>query len=423
MKKNYWLFGGAAVLVLVLGLLIGYGFKPSTTATAGATVIKSINDGELNPKVWGEAYPDHYASYLDNKEMIQGNSKYGGSTQFDRLERDPMLKTLFGGYGFGADYTKERGHIYAVEDVLATERKKPSASCWVCKGPAVVGLIEEMGDSFYTAPFDSVADKMKNSVSCADCHDNKTMELKITRPALIEGLKAMGKDPENLSRQEMRSAVCGQCHVTYFMQPKTNKVTFPWKNGQKVDDILNYENDIGFSDWTMPNTKTPMAKVRHPEYELFSTSTHAANGVACADCHMPYVKEGQSKISSHHWKSPLNSIAQSCQTCHKQSEEYLKDQVINVQDKVHETKMTAEKAIVDAIEMIAKGTADPKANQKLLEEARQLHRDANFYWDFIASENSTGFHSPEEALRILGKAIDLGHQAEKKAIQATSVVQ
>jgi len=43
---------------------------------------------------------------------------------------------------------------------------------------------------------------------------------------------------------------------------------------------------------------------------------------------MPYVKEGQNKISSHHWESPLNSIEQPCQTCHKQSEEYLKDQVI-----------------------------------------------------------------------------------------------
>lgn len=418
MNKKVLLFSGAAVLVLALGLAIGYGIKPS--APAANMTVKSIPEGELNPEVWGKYYPDQYASYLKNKEMTQGNSKYGGSAKFDRLERDPMLKTLFSGYGFGQDYTKDRGHIYAIQDVLDTKRKKPSASCWTCKGPEVPGLINQMGDAYYTASFDSLKDKMHYSVSCADCHDPKTMDLKITRPAFIEGLKAMGKDPNQLTRQEMRSAVCGQCHVTYYFAPKTNKVIFPWANGMNVDQISKYENDQKFSDWTMPDTKTPMAKVRHPEYEMFSSSVHAANGVSCADCHMPYVKEGQSKISSHHWESPLNTISQSCQSCHKQSEDYLKKQVIDVQDKTNQTQMAAEKSIVAAIDAIKKATNDPKADQKLLEEARQLHRDANFRWDFVASENSTGFHNPTEALRVLGEAIDLGHQAEMKATQAMS---
>lgn len=420
MKKNSWLFGGLAVLVLGLGLIIGYGFKPSVPATSA--VVKSIPDGSLDPAVWGTVYPDQYASYLTNAEMTVGNSKYGGSSKFDRLERDPMLKILYGGYGFGMDYTKPRGHVFSIEDILETERKKPSASCWTCKGPEVPGLIAQMGDSYYTSSFDSLKDKMHYSVSCADCHDPKTMALTITRPAFLEGLKAEGKDPNNLSRQEMRSAVCGQCHVTYYFEPETMKVIFPWENGLKVEQMLKYENDKKFTDWTMPNTKTPMAKVRHPEYEMFSGSVHATNGVACADCHMPYMKEGQSKISSHHWESPLNSIAQSCQTCHKQSEEFLKAQVIDRQDKVFNTQMLAEKSIVAAIEVLTKATNDPTADQKLLEEARQFHRDANFRWDFVASENSMGFHNPTEALRVLGEAIDLGHKAEQKATQAMNTV-
>lgn len=421
MKKNIWVFALTVVLVLGLGLIIGYGIKPSVPATSAAVI--SIPEGTLDPAVWGQSYPDQYASYLTNAEMRVGNSKYGGSTQFDRLERNPMLKILYGGFGFAIDYTKPRGHVYSIEDVKHTTRKKPSASCWTCKGPAVPGLIAEMGDSYYTASFDSLADKMEYSVSCADCHDPKTMALTITRPALLEGLKAQGKDPENLSRQEMRSAVCGQCHVTYYFEPETNKVIFPWENGLKVEEILKLENDRNFSDWTMPGTLTPMAKVRHPEYEMFSDSVHANNGVACADCHMPYVKQGQSKMSSHHWESPLNTISQSCQTCHKQSEEFLKDQVIDRQDKVFNTQMTAEKAIVGAIEALTKATNDPKADPKLLDEARQLHRNASFHWDFVASENSMGFHNPTEALRVLGEAINLGHQAAQKATQAMSNVQ
>ena len=421
MKKNIWIFAVTVVLVLGLGLIIGYGLKPSVPAASLA--VKSIPDGSLDPAVWGKYYPDQYASYLTNSEMKQGNSKYGGSAKFDRLEKDPLLKILFAGYGFGIDYTKPRGHNFSIEDVLETKRKKPSASCWTCKGPEVPGLIAEMGDSYYTASFDSLKDKMHYSISCADCHNPQTMALTITRPALVEGLKALGKDPNNLSRQEMRSAVCGQCHVSYYFEEKTNKVVFPWENGLKVEQMLKHENDEKFSDWTMPNTKTPMAKIRHPEYEMFSSSVHAANGVACADCHMPYVKQGQSKISSHHWESPLNSLAQSCQTCHKQSEKYLKDQVIDRQDKVYNTQMLAEKAIVAAIEVLTRATNDPEADQKLLEEARQLHRDANYRWDFVASENSTGFHNPTEALRVLGEAIDLGHKAAQKATQAMNTVQ
>jgi len=54
---------------------------------------------------------------------------------------------------------------------------------------------------------------------------------------------------------------------------------------------------------------------------------------------------------------------------------------------------------------------------KRLTEALQLHRSAQLRWDFISSENSTGFHSPQEAARILTEAIDLARQAELKARQ------
>ena len=38
--------------------------------------------------------------------------------------------------------------------------------------------------------------------------------------------------------------------------------------------------------------------------------------------------------------------------------------------------------------------------------------------DFIAAENSMGFHAPQEAARVLGEAIDLARQGQIAAMQS-----
>jgi len=46
------------------------------------------------------------------------------------------------------------------------------------------------------------------------------------------------------------------------------------------------------------------------------------------------------------------------------------------------------------------------ATDAQLAEARAAQRRGQFYLDFVESENSNGFHAPQEATRILGEAID-----------------
>jgi nitrite reductase (cytochrome c-552) len=409
-----------ASLVVVLVIAVGIFASSQISPPAVQPVAANIPDGELDPAVWGKYFPDQYASYLKNKEIKKGNSKYGGSEPFSHLQEDPMQVKLFAGYGFSLEYNEDRGHVYTLEDVTKIKRvnDKTPSSCLTCKSPSVPVLLQEQGDKFWATPFKENQAKMQHPIACSDCHDNKTMALKITRPMFIEALKAQGKDPDNLSRQEMRSAVCGQCHAEYYFRTDNKKVTFPWANGLRMENMEKYYDDLKFKDWEHPDSKASMLKAQHPDYELFSTGIHAANNVACADCHMPYVKEGKSKISSHQWQSPLNTTSQSCGACHKQSEEYLKNQVIDIQDKVYNTKLQAEKSIVSAVSTIVKVAQNPAVDAKTLEEAKNLHRQAQWRWDFVSAENSMGFHSPTEALRILGEAIDLGHQAEIKALNA-----
>ena len=163
-----------------------------------------------------------------------------------------------------------------------------------------------------------------------------------------------------------------------------------------------------------------MLKAQHPEYEFFTAnSTHFQAGVACADCHMPYVRDGASKFSSHDVHSPLLNPEQACGQCHTDSE-YVVGRVTEIQKQVATTKQATEDAIIDAINAIrlASEGATVTADAELLDQARALHRKAQFMWDFVSAENSTGFHNPEYALRILAESTNYARQAQMLAAQS-----
>jgi nitrite reductase (cytochrome c-552) len=217
----------------------------------------------------------------------------------------------------------------------------------------------------------------------------------------------------------MRTYVCAQCHVEYYFAGENKVLTFPWENGLRIDDIEQYYQEVGHTDWTHAETGAPMLKVQHPEFEMASTGIHARSGVACADCHMPYVREGSLKVSDHWVRSPLMNLNQACQTCHRISEEELADRVLTIQNTTAELLRDSEEALVDAIDAIV-AAQEAGVGEEALAEARQLHRSAQLRWDFVSSENSTGFHSPQEAARILAMSIDLARQAELSATRALS---
>jgi nitrite reductase (cytochrome c-552) len=216
----------------------------------------------------------------------------------------------------------------------------------------------------------------------------------------------------------MRSLVCANCHVTYYFAGNNKVLTIPWTNGTSVEDIIKTEDAVNFSDWTYPGTGTPIIKARHPDYELYTAnSTHYVAGVSCADCHMPYLRDGAMKYSNHDIMSPLLDPQQSCGQCHTNVDVVLA-RVRTIQDTIDSAKISAEDALIDAITALQAAASRPDTNQTLLNDARTLHRNAQYMWDFISSSNSMGFHNPDEALRILRNATDLARQAQMKAAQA-----
>ena len=407
---------GGAVALAVAAMLLNIRQHKYEAAQYPLRVF-NISDTELNPAVWGRDFPREYGTF---KMTSESNFKtpYGGSVPYSKLQKVPAMKRIWAGYAFAIDHNEERGHFYALIDQKRTKRvtmKKQPGACANCHSAEAPQLIAAMGwEQFNHTPYDELKSKLHTGTSCADCHDPKTMDLRITRRAFKNAMAERGIDLSKATRQEMRTYVCAQCHVEYYFKGENKVLTFPWKQGLNIDNIEAHYDKYGFSDWKHKETGADMIKIQHPEFEMWSSGIHARSGVACADCHMPYVRDGAVKVSDHWLRSPLDNIAQSCQTCHKQDEAELKARILETQDRTAKLLRRTEAALVDAIDAIA-AAQKAGASDEALKQARHLHRRASLRWDFVSSENGTGFHSPQEAARVLADAIDYARQAQLAA--------
>jgi nitrite reductase (cytochrome c-552) len=330
---------------------------------------------------------------------------------------------MWAGYAFSKDFRKKRGHAYMLDDQMYTERQivtHQPGTCLHCHASIYLPY-KKLGDGNLIKGFDKMnqlpyfeARKLvTHPVSCIDCHDPSTMQLRVTRPGFLEGIRALKasqgiKDYDvntMATRQEMRAFVCGQCHVEYYFKGPEKRLTYPWAKGIIIDSIMAYYEEIKFKDWVHAETGAEVLKAQHPEFETWSQGIHARSGVACADCHMPYKRVGALKISDHNVRSPMLDINRACQTCHKWSEQELKERVEIIQDGTFRLRNLAMDALIALIEDIKEAKKDGKTDAALA-VPRNFQRKAQFYLDFVESENSTGFHAPEESARILGESIN-----------------
>jgi nitrite reductase (cytochrome c-552) len=437
-KRHLFVVGGlAAVAAISITALLVNIFEHKQEGRNPFYRVVDLNDTIEDPAIWGKNFPLQFDMYLRTVDMKR--TRYGGSeamphdpTEADprsivarsKIETDPRLKEIWAGYAFSKDYRERRGHAYMLDDQTFTERQqfaKQPGTCLNCHA-SMYTIYMKLGNGDLTKGFDAInhmpyAEARKyaqHPVSCIDCHEPKTMALRISRPAFIEGIRNLkasqgiaNYDVNTMAtRQEMRSYVCGQCHVEYYFQGPEKRLTYPWSKGQKVDQIVAYYQEIKFKDWVHAETGAPMLKAQHPEFELWGQGIHARSGVACADCHMPYTREGAQKISDHHVQSPLLNINRACQTCHRWPEEELKDRVEEIQTRFFNLRNDAMDALVELIRDI-KQAKEAGASDAVLESPRDFQRQASFYIDFVMSENSMGFHADGESLRVLGNAINL----------------
>lgn len=444
-----WMFaaiGGAAVVTVLITALLVNIFERKTEGRNPFYRVVEITDDIDDPAIWGKNFPHQYDSYLKTTDMKR--TKYGGSEAFphiptdkdprdvvavQKLDEDPRLKTMWAGYAFSADFREERGHAYMLLDQVFTERQnvaKQPGTCLNCHASTYT-LYKKLGDGDITKgfekmnqiPYKEIVHSVKHPVSCIDCHDPSTMSLRVTRPAFMEAIKTVKANQgiteydvnKMATRQEMRSFVCGQCHVEYYFKGDTKKLVYPWSKGLKADQILEYYKEDGHKDWVHAMTGAKVLKAQHPEFEMFNQGSHARAGVACVDCHMPYQRVGAMKVTDHQVRSPLLNINKACQTCHNVPETELKARAETIQDRHMELRNVTFDALVDYINDLKefKDIDIEKTPNKKLAEARDLQKQAQFLFDFVEAENSSGFHAPQESARVLALSIEKIRQGQK----------
>ena len=451
----------AAVTAGIAALLVNINERKTEAKTTSVRLVE-VTEDTIDPAQWGVNWPKQYDSYL--RTAISTRPRFGGhggseALPEQKIDRDPWLKRMFLGYAFSIDYRDRRGHAYMLSDQEETLRiTKPQAgSCLHCHA-SVMPLYRKLGDGDVKAGLDATH-KLSyqethamltevggaHPVSCVDCHDPKNMKLRVTRPGFIEGIQKLansdaavphlasiqqwreggrGKpyDPNvDGTRNEMRSYVCGQCHVEYYCSTKM-PLTFPWEKGMRADQIEQAWNETKFPDgeqffdYVHAESGAKVLKAQHPEFELWSQGVHARSGVSCADCHMPYMRDGASKVTDHWVRSPLLNVNRACQTCHNFSEEEIKARVDVIQTRNFELMQRGGDAIVALLDAIQAAKA-AGATAEQLAPALEMQRKSQWRLDYIAAENSMGFHAPQEAAMVLGEAVDYARQGEVLALQ------
>jgi nitrite reductase (cytochrome c-552) len=374
---------------------------------------------EPRSELFAVNYPHEYETWSRTADTTF-QSEFNGSKAVDVLAERPEMVILWAGYAFSKDYNTPRGHMHAVEDVhhtlrtgapMTPEEGPQPATCWTCKSPDVPRLMESEGIAeFYNKTWAHWGQEVVNPIGCADCHNAETMDLKISRPGLIEGFENMGLDIKEATHQEMRSLACAQCHVEYYFTPVGKYLIFPWHNGTTMEGAEQYYDSIGFADYTHALSKAPIIKAQHPDYEIFKTGIHAQRGVSCADCHMPYISEGGIKYSSHHVRSPLASMNNTCQVCHRETEEDLRDAVYERQRSANQIRDLVEKELATA-HLEAQYAWNKGATATQMKNVLQLLRQSQWRWDYAVASHGGAFHSPVEYQRILSLSLDRAHKA------------
>lgn len=422
----------AVVTAVLVAFLLNIRERKEESKTRRVQIVPLTED-TTDPAEWGKNFPRQYEGY--QKTSLKTHTRYGGSDGISKLETDPRLKTIFAGYAFSVDYKPRRGHAYSLIDqkeTLRTREFKQPAACLQCHVGGVKRIYEKAGNGDLQAGFEKVSampleeawQLAEHPVSCVDCHDPESMKLRVTRPAFLNGIKKLKAkdgvkdyDPnKSASLQEMRTYVCAQCHSEYYCGPKAT-LFHPWDKGLKVEEIESFYDNYKFPDghrfydWKHEITGAEVVKAQHPEFELWSQGVHAQSGVTCVDCHMPYMREGATKMTDHYVRSPLLNVSRSCLQCHHFTEKEMLDRVKTIQDRTHQLLDRAENALVALIEKTAaakkRGVSDAA-----LAPVFEFQRKAQWRVDFINAENSMGFHAPQEAARILGEAIDYARQGE-----------
>ncbi|MCZ4339854.1 ammonia-forming cytochrome c nitrite reductase subunit c552 [Shewanella colwelliana] len=369
-------------------------------------------------------YPQQYDSWLATSEQ---------TARTDMLASYPAAVILWAGSSFAKEYNSPRGHHFAVADVTHTLRtgvtpdagkKGLSASCWTCKTPDAPRLMNELGiEGFSAKNFTELGREIKSVVYCNDCHESGSAKLALPRPHAQDAMAKVNLPFDKQDINMQGSQVCGQCHVTYYFQPeRSNKVNIPWIFGSSADLIEKYYDTRRFYEWIHPISKTPILKARHPEFEHWSRSEHAKQGVSCVSCHMPEVNDDKgNRFTDHKVSKALDHYQQVCQSCHGDQQAFmvkLESGKQQIDIKAREVEGLLVKAHYEA-----KAAWDAGGSWPIMNDAIMGIRHSQWRWDFAMASHGLYAHNPQEGNALLDAALIQVKAARKSLAEILSMLE
>ena len=204
MKWNVMILAGVLILVFAVIIVQAFFNQPALKVK-----LAKLPVGEYDPAIWGKNYPLEYESYKKNREMAPSPTGFGGSEKVQKSIKEPEILMNFKGMPFSKDYTEDRGHPYAVDDLKETKRITPASpgACMTCKTANLIDIYKDMGWKYAKTPIAELFPKITHPIVCANCHDPETMNLRVINPAFIEALQRLGINVQKASRENMRSYV------------------------------------------------------------------------------------------------------------------------------------------------------------------------------------------------------------------------
>jgi nitrite reductase (cytochrome c-552) len=108
------------------------------------------------------------------------------------------------------------------------------------------------------------------------------------------------------------------------------------------------------------------------------------------------------------------NVPRACQVCHPYSEGEIQARVAAIQDRTYTLMQRSASAYTDMLDAVA-AAKKAGATETQLAPALALQRKAQWRLDFVAAENSMGFHAPQETARVLAESIDYARQGQLAA--------
>ncbi|MDW8105739.1 MAG: ammonia-forming cytochrome c nitrite reductase subunit c552 [Armatimonadota bacterium] len=413
---------------------------------------------DFRAETCGSCHKFQYETYMTSEPGTAG--EFGGTPadpkEHPKTKDFPLYNKIVAGHGFTKEYNEDRAHRYILRDHIDIARGK-NLACLNCKSTQVAYYwgkewkgVELTLDGDPVAKWQEAIQRIPKEmqdygVSCVHCHNPHTAQLHIINKGLISAIERRGVNPywkernapsfARADKQQKEILLCAQCHVEYVCGPGVDKkvrLDYPWRKARDLHDYY-MERHKYQQDWVHELLGEPLVKSQHPETETFWESKYERAGASCVTCHMPKVNVNGRWLTSHWLVSPLRYIdkymkgeklgAYPCAQCHTVSPRQLREQVLRVQRHVNEAQGRVQQALSDSIDAITaakQAKAEGKSiDEEQLQKAIRLHQLAHVRWEnLVVSENSMGFHNPEEVLKELTEAMDYARQAQLLATRA-----